>query len=99
MTIAKELNLKDPEGHLGARMLRQAAERTDEIVGDGTSTSTIPRRKYRYNATDRAIIGRPRPARHASGGERFERALNGLMSAIGRDEAELRRHYSSEDPL
>ena len=41
VTIAKEFQLKDPEENLGAQMLRQAAERTGDIVGDGTSGSTI----------------------------------------------------------
>lgn len=41
VTIAKETELADPEEDLGARMLRQAAERTGDAVGDGTSTSTI----------------------------------------------------------
>jgi chaperonin GroEL len=41
VTIAKEFELKDPEENLGAQMLRQAAERTGEVVGDGTSGSTI----------------------------------------------------------
>ncbi len=41
VTIAKELNLEDPEENLGAQMLRQAAEKTGEAVGDGTSTSTL----------------------------------------------------------
>ena len=41
MTIAKEFDLKDPEENLGAQMLRQAAEKTGDLVGDGTSTSTI----------------------------------------------------------
>jgi chaperonin GroEL len=41
VTIAKEFELKDPEENLGARMLRQAAEKTGEMVGDGTSTATI----------------------------------------------------------
>ena len=41
VTIAKEFDLKDPEENLGAQMLRQAAEKTGELVGDGTSTSTI----------------------------------------------------------
>jgi chaperonin GroEL len=40
-TIAKEFDLKDPEENLGAQMLRQAAEKTGDSVGDGTSTSTI----------------------------------------------------------
>jgi chaperonin GroEL len=41
VTIAKEFDLEDPELNLGAQMLRQAAERTGDVVGDGTSTATI----------------------------------------------------------
>jgi len=41
VTIAKEFDLKDPEENLGAQVLRQAAERTGDVVGDGTSTATI----------------------------------------------------------
>lgn len=41
VTIAKEIELTDPVENLGARMLREAAERTGDVVGDGTSTSTI----------------------------------------------------------
>jgi len=41
VTIAKEFALKDPEENLGAQMLRGAAERTGDAVGDGTTTSTI----------------------------------------------------------
>ena len=41
VTIAKEFDLKDPEENLGAQMLRQAAEKTGDAVGDGTSTATI----------------------------------------------------------
>jgi chaperonin GroEL len=41
VTIAKEINLKDPEENLGVRMLRQASVRTGDAVGDGTTTSTL----------------------------------------------------------
>ncbi len=41
VTIAKEVSLKDPDENLGAQMLREAAERTGDAVGDGTTTSTI----------------------------------------------------------
>ena len=41
VTIAKEFDLKDPDENLGAQMLRQAAEKTGDVVGDGTSTATI----------------------------------------------------------
>ncbi len=41
VTIAKEMELKDHVENLGAQMIRQAAERTGDAVGDGTSTATI----------------------------------------------------------
>jgi chaperonin GroEL len=41
VTIAKETSLEDPAENLGAQMIRQAAERTGDAVGDGTSTATI----------------------------------------------------------
>ena len=41
VTIAKGVHLKDPEEDLGARLLREAAERTGDAVGDGTTTSTL----------------------------------------------------------
>jgi chaperonin GroEL len=41
VTIAKEFDLVDADENLGAQMLRQAAEKTGEVVGDGTSTATI----------------------------------------------------------
>jgi chaperonin GroEL len=41
VTIAKELELKDADEDLGVRTIRQAAERTGDAVGDGTSTATL----------------------------------------------------------
>lgn len=41
VTIAKEFDLEDPDENLGVQVLRQAAEKTGDLVGDGTSTSTI----------------------------------------------------------
>jgi chaperonin GroEL len=41
VTIARELELEDPVEGLGASMIRQAAEKTGDAVGDGTTTSTL----------------------------------------------------------
>ena len=41
VTIAKEMELRDHVENMGVQMIRQAAERTGEAVGDGTSTSVI----------------------------------------------------------
>jgi len=41
VTIAREVDLADPEENLGAQVLREAAVRTGDVVGDGTTTSTL----------------------------------------------------------
>jgi chaperonin GroEL len=41
VTIAKEMDLPDAEANLGAQVLREAAERTGDAVGDGTTTATL----------------------------------------------------------
>lgn len=41
VTIAKEFELKDAEENLGAQVVREAAEKTGDAVGDGTSTATL----------------------------------------------------------
>jgi chaperonin GroEL len=41
VTIAKQFELEDPEQNLGAQVLREAAERTGDAVGDGTTTATL----------------------------------------------------------
>ena len=39
--VAKEIELKDGYANMGARMLRQAASKTQDIAGDGTTTATV----------------------------------------------------------
>jgi chaperonin GroEL len=57
VTIAKEVDLKDPEENLGAQMLRQAAEKTGEAVGDGTSTATILAQAIFADGTRNVVAG------------------------------------------
>ena len=41
VTIAKEIELKEPFQNMGAQLLKEAASKTNDSVGDGTTTSTI----------------------------------------------------------
>ncbi len=41
VTVAKEIELKDPFENMGAQMVKQAATKTSDEVGDGTTTATI----------------------------------------------------------
>ncbi|MCP5072093.1 MAG: chaperonin GroEL [Rhodobacteraceae bacterium] len=80
VTIAKEVDLVDPEENLGAQMLRQAAEKTGDAVGDGTSTSTILAHAIFADGTRNVVAG-------ASGID-IKRGLDrGLKAAIATLEA------------
>jgi chaperonin GroEL len=41
VTVAKEVDLKDPNENLGARMVREVASKTSDVAGDGTTTATV----------------------------------------------------------
>lgn len=41
VTVAREVELEDPVENIGAKLVRQAASRTNDLAGDGTTTATI----------------------------------------------------------
>ncbi|MCS7312176.1 MAG: chaperonin GroEL [Acidobacteria bacterium] len=41
VTVAKEIELKDPWENMGAQMVREVASKTSDVAGDGTTTATI----------------------------------------------------------
>jgi chaperonin GroEL len=41
VTVAKEIDLKDPLENMGAQMVREVASRTSDVAGDGTTTATV----------------------------------------------------------
>ncbi len=41
VTVAKEIELEDPYENMGAQLLKEAATKTNDIAGDGTTTSTV----------------------------------------------------------
>src|SRR5579862_9701489 len=41
VTVAKEIELKDPLENMGAQMVREVASKTSDVAGDGTTTATV----------------------------------------------------------
>src|SRR5262249_12120691 len=41
VTVAKEIELEDPYENMGAQLLKEAATKTNDIAGDGTTTATV----------------------------------------------------------
>src|SRR5437762_4462869 len=48
VTVAKEIELSDPQENMGAQMVREVASKTSDVAGDGTTTATaLARAIYR----------------------------------------------------
>src|SRR5437773_11614147 len=41
VTVAKEIDLEDPFQNMGAQLLKEAATKTNDVAGDGTTTATV----------------------------------------------------------
>src|SRR5687767_6464086 len=41
VTVAKEIELKDPIENMGAQMVKEVATKTSDLAGDGTTTATV----------------------------------------------------------
>src|SRR5512133_2083159 len=41
VTVAKEIELKDPYENMGAQLLKEVATKTSDVAGDGTTTATV----------------------------------------------------------
>src|SRR5438270_8112939 len=41
VTVAQEIELEDPYQNMGAQLLKEAATKTNDIAGDGTTTATV----------------------------------------------------------
>lgn len=78
VTIAKEIDLPDPEENLGAQALRECAEKTGEAVGDGTSTSIILAYEIFTGGVRNVVAG----ASAIDIKRGIERALKGAIGAL-----------------
>jgi chaperonin GroEL len=41
VTVAKEIELKDPLANMGAQLVKEVASKTSDVAGDGTTTATV----------------------------------------------------------
>src|SRR5438876_10062766 len=46
VTVAKEIELKDPLENMGAQMVKEVASKTSDVAGDGTTTATVLAQAY-----------------------------------------------------
>ncbi|MEK7408435.1 MAG: chaperonin GroEL [Acidobacteriota bacterium] len=78
VTVAKEIELKDPLENLGAQMVREVASKTSEVAGDGTTTATILAQSiYRVGVKSVAAGANPMALKRG-----IERAVDAVIDDI-----------------
>src|SRR5438128_3364954 len=60
VTVAKEIELEDKYGNMGARMVREVASKTSDVAGDGTTTATVLAEAI-FNEGLRAVVSGANP--------------------------------------
>src|SRR3989454_1981849 len=78
VTVAKEIDLKDPLENMGAQMVREVASKTSDTAGDGTTTATVLAQAiYREGAKNVAAGANPMDLKRG-----IEKAVEALTGAL-----------------
>ena len=78
VTVAKEIELKDPLENMGAQMVREVASKTSDIAGDGTTTATVLAQAiYREGAKNVAAGANPMEVKRG-----IEKAVEAITEAL-----------------
>ena len=78
VTVAKEIELKDPMENMGAQMLREVASKTSDVAGDGTTTATVlAQAVYREGAKN--VVAGANPMEIKRGIEKAVQAVVGSL--------------------
>ena len=66
VTVAREVELEDPFANMGAQLLKEAATKTNDIAGDGTTTATVLAQAIIREGLRNVTAGSRRAARRSS---------------------------------
>jgi chaperonin GroEL len=78
VTVAREIELEDPFENIGAHMVRQAASKTNDVAGDGTTTATVLAEAI-FNEGLRAVMAGIRPVYMKQG---IEQAVRDVVARL-----------------
>src|SRR5207244_3778411 len=83
VTVAKEIDLKDPQENMGAQMVREVASKTSDTAGDGTTTATVLAQAiYREGAKNVAAGANPMDVKR--GIEKAVEAITGELKQMSK---------------
>jgi len=88
VTVAKEIELKDPYQNMGAQLLKEAATKTNDVAGDGTTTATVLAQAIVNEGLKNVAAGaNPMLIKHG-----IEKATEAVVKAIKEQAVELKTH-------
>jgi chaperonin GroEL len=82
VTVAKEIELKDPLENMGAQMVREVASKTSDVAGDGTTTATVLAQSI-YREGIKMVAAGANPMALKRGIERAVQAVAGITDKDG----------------
>jgi chaperonin GroEL len=83
VTVAKEIDLKDPLENMGAQMVREVASKTSDIAGDGTTTATVLAQAI-YREGARNVVAGANPMDLKRGIEKAVEAITGELKRMSK---------------
>src|ERR687894_1118243 len=102
VTVAKEIELADPFENMGAQLLKEAATKTNDVAGDGTTTATVLAQAIVNEGLKNVAAGaNPMLLKQGidQGTQRIVEALKGMAKEVqGRDEIAQVAAISAADP-
>ncbi len=81
VTVAKEIDLKDPLENMGAQMVREVASKTSDTAGDGTTTATVLAQAI-YREGVKNVVAGANPMELKRGIDRAVEAIVGAIRAM-----------------
>src|SRR5438046_7492957 len=87
VTVAEEIELKDPYENMGAQLVKEAASKTSDVAGDGTTTATVLA-EYIYREGLRAVAAGHDPMA----------LTRGIQKGVDRIVDELKKQAETFDP-
>ncbi|MGQ0732946.1 MAG: chaperonin GroEL [Acidobacteriota bacterium] len=92
VTVAKEIDLKDPLENMGAQMVREVASKTSDTAGDGTTTATVLAQAiYREGAKN--VVAGANPMELKRG---IEKAVEAVVDEIKKMKRDVKGHMIAQ---
>jgi chaperonin GroEL len=95
VTVAKEIELKDPLENMGAQMVREVASKTSDVAGDGTTTATVLAQSI-YREGVKTVAAGANPMALKRGIEKAVTAVCGTMDDEGKPKGGAIDKYSQK---